>query len=339
MEKRIAEYANYVLSYFNQKITEEEFQTIATMDIATIVKEYNKGNVDVLNRPDVQIFMNSTITVKDLIAYIGDCQRLLAYKKDVLDMVERQKSEFRYDPNARFVPKQAYDFRDNYLTFEQVLNAVETAEKMLNNKQFYLLLKALLKFESIRPELKERKEVLTAVQRPDEKRDLLQGIIDRADPNMGIIQIHEYKKADRFVAGTKKDMAISEIIGVPYPADADIEGYDYGPHGDYYMPPCKVEKTFHQPETKTHFEMIRTEIQKRKDALFAATDEQGYIYKNGVALLITSKELAECGVDPVSVGWKPIKVTPKRQSVLKLRDERGYRLPIAQTIAIKAKTL
>ena len=103
--------------------------------------------------------------------------------------------------------------------------------------------------------------------------------------------------------------------------------------------PYKVEKTFHQPETKTHFEMIRTEIQKRKDALFAATDEQGYIYKNGVALLITSKELAECGVDPVSVGWKPIKVTPKRQSVLKLRDERGYRLPISQTIAIKTKTL
>ena len=106
-------------------------------------------------------------------------------------MVERQKSEFRYDPNARFYKGDTYGFNSS-LTYQQVLEAIETAEKTLNNKQFYLLLKALLKFESIRPELKERKEVLTAVQRPDEKRDLLQEIIDRADPNMGIIQIHEF---------------------------------------------------------------------------------------------------------------------------------------------------
>ncbi|MBQ4032282.1 MAG: hypothetical protein II625_11055 [Bacilli bacterium] len=338
MEKRVSEYAEHVLSYLNRKITEEEFQTIATMDIATIVKEYNKGNVDVLNRPDVQIFMNSTITIRELIFYMKECQNLLAYKKDILDLIERQKSEFRYDPNTRFFKGDSYGYYSK-VTYQQVLEAIEIAEKTLNGKEFYLLLKALLKFESIRPELKERKEVLTAVQKPDERRDLLQEIIDRADPNMGIIQISEYKKGDRFVAGTKKDMAISEIIGVPYPADADKEGYDYGPHGDYYMPPCKVEKTFHQPETKTHFEMIRTEVQKRKDALFAATDEQGYIYKNGVALLITSRELAECGVDPVSVGWKPIKVTPKHQSILSLRDERGFRLPLKETIAIKAKTL
>ena len=124
MEKRVSEYAEHVLSYLNRKITEEEFQTIATMDIATIVKEYNKGNVDVLNRPDVQIFMNSTITIRELIFYMKECQNLLAYKKDILDLIERQKSEFRYDPNTRFFKGDSYGYYSK-VTYQQVLEAIE----------------------------------------------------------------------------------------------------------------------------------------------------------------------------------------------------------------------
>jgi len=338
MQKRVAERAYYVLNNLRSKITEEEFQTIASMDIGAIIKEFNRGNVEVLDRQDINIFMNSKITVGDLINYIRDCQELLMYKKDILGLIERQKSEFRYDPNARFFNESQYGYNYGALSYQQVLESITTAEKMLNNKEFYLLLKAMLKFETVRVELRERKEVLTALKEKDERRDLLLETIDRGDTSMGIIQIQETQKGDRFEAGTKKDMAISEIIGLPYPKDVDEEGYEYGPHGDYYMPAHKVEKTFHQPETKTHYEMIRTEVQKRRNASYDATDEPGYIYSNGVALQITAKELAECGVDPKSVGWKPVRVTPKRQSVLGLRDYRG-RLPLKEKIAIKAKTL
>ena len=64
------------------------------------------------------------------------------------------------------------------------------------------------------------------------------------------------------------------------------------------MPPYKCEKTFHTPETDTHRRMIKDELCKRSYLYSSTEDENGYIFKNGIALAISKRELSKNGIDP-----------------------------------------
>ncbi len=336
MNKIIATYADKVnKNSLCQELLEGRYDTILSLDFPTILEKYNRGRFEVLDQKDVLEFINSSVTAQDVIFLINKCRALVAYKEEALASIEALKSRFEYDPNARIVT----DIRYMCATYQDLLNALEKAETILNSKKTYVLLKVLMKYECVRYELRERKSFLKALFQNDERRDKLVELIGHRDLDVGIIQIVDSEKGKSIVAGTKTDMAISDMLGVPFKADADKEGYEYGPHGDFYMPPYKCEKTFHTPETDTHRRMIKDELYKRSYLYSSTEDENGYIFKNGIALAISKRELSKNGIDPKAIGWKPLKVTAKTLSSLDLRDEYGNKLSIREQIRMKIKAL
>ena len=119
--------------------------------------------------------------------------------------------------------------------------------------------------------------------------------------------------------GTKHDMEISDLIGKPFPADCDEPGYEYGPYSDRYHAPHKVEKEFYEKgTTPNHKKLIEAEKQYRVRLSQSSLDEDGFIIARNKAIIISSLELTKLGIDPKSVGWKPLKLTVQPKSLFKV---------------------
>ncbi len=312
------------------------------LDVPTMVRDYNNGDKFVLATDECQEFINSTITIKELYSFIITCENILSRKEEFLQVINDQKDQFIYNPNERVLDRNRRNSTSYSETYQEVLDTISLAEQVVNSKSTYQLLKLLIRYEKVRPELKQRKKVLEVLQTEDERREKLKGLIETKDNELGIVRIVTSNSRPTIKAGTKKDMAISDILGLPYPKDEEREGYEYGPHGDYYMQPYSCHKEFHIDDlTPSHYQMIAEERQKR-DAMASSfiRDEEGYIYSNGVALPITKEELLRNGIDPNSVGWKPFKVSLERPKLFSLkRDANDYKLSIGEQIRIKMKSL
>ena len=221
-----------------------------------------------------------------------------------------------------------------------MLDTIAVAEKVVNSKSTYQLLKLLLKYEDAKYSFKERKEVIDSLKKEDSTRERLLSIIHSKDEEMGIVKITSSKSGISIKAGTRKDMAISDILGIPFPQDEEREGYDYGPYGDFYMPPYSVKKEFYiEGLTPFHEEMIREEKNLRESLRYNYVNEEGYIYRNGIALAITSGELIENGINPESVGWKPFRINLSHKGFFSLKDKYDFRYPIKDQIRLKIKAL
>ncbi len=326
---------------YNQ-VVEGNFIRLLKIDVPTFIKKYNRGHREVLETEKFQEFINSTITSQELYDFIRECEHFVSLKAEILGRVREAQNKFDYDLNQRIEPYPVgFDYINYYETFQDALDTLDIAEQVINSKSTYLLLKLLVKTESTRHEFQERTKVQRALKEQDPKRDELLKLLQQKDNNIGIIKITSSKSETTIKAGTRKDMAISDIIGAPFPADGERPGYSYGLHREYNMPPYSCHKEFHDENlTQFHEEMILTERRKRMGFMMAAgEDVEGYIYRNGIALAITKNELLQAGIIPASVGWKPFKVTLSKPGLYPLKDRFGSRYPLKEQIRVKIKAL
>ncbi len=324
------------------QIVEGNFIRLLELDVPTLITKYNSGHREVLETEEFQEFINSTITSQELYDFIRDCEYFVSLKAEILEIVREAQNKIDYDPNRRIEPYPVgFDYINYYETYQDALDTLAIAEQVINSKSTYLLLKLLIKTESTRLEFQERTKVQKALKIEDLKRAELLKLIQQEDNNIGIVRITSSKSETTIKAGTRKDMAISDIIGAPFPADGERPGYSYGPDGDYDMPPYSCHKEFHNENiTQFHEEMILTERRKRIGFMMAAGDDvEGYIYRNGIALAITKNELLSAGLIPASVGWKPFRVTLTKPGFYPLKNRFGTKYPLKEQIRIKAKAL
>lgn len=324
-------YANRLMFRSNVlKLYEEQYFPLANIDMESIISQFNNGDYSVINGDDIQNFLYSSPSPDTILNVILHLQSLIALKSDFMDIVERLKDRLVYNPNDLF-----YEVDGFKITYQDVFNAIKIAEDILKDGRIYKLLYFLLKYDSLKKQIKERLFVMKTISVPNDTRDKLLETLKIKDDEIGIIKIDDSEKGVSIDVGTKKDMVISDLIGRPFVKDCDVEGYDYGPHGDYYMPPRKVVKTFcGRGETSLHLRMIAKERQRRASLSLELSDEMGYILAEETTTLISRNELIRSGIDPYRVGWKPIKMTIQPIKLGDLRFDRR-KLSLSQKIALK----
>lgn len=293
------------------------YDYLLSIDMESIIRRFNAGDYSVLDSEEVEKFLGTDIRAIDLINYILKAKSLLQYKNDFYSEVERLQDGMVYNPKDVYYTDR-YSYNRGTLTYFQTDLAFRLAERFVNDRRIYGLLKFLLRYESLKDEIETRKTLLKTMKQNPEGTEQIHRVLDQYDPNVGIVKIVEDGKVTVKV-GTKHDMEISDLIGKPFLADCDEPGYEYGPYGDRYHAPHKVEKKFYEKGTTTnHQKLIEAEKRYRVRLSQSTIDEDGFIIAGNKAIVISSSELTKLGIDPKSVGWKPLKLSVNPQSLFKL---------------------
>lgn len=338
-KRRIGVCAQNVNHSCAASIENGDFDYLLEIDFDEVVREFNNGNVDTLKSASIQKFIDSTITAKSLAIAIVRAKALLSCKSNFFSEVERRKDGMVYNSKEQYCRLRYYPY-DEY-TYEEMEKMFTMTERFLSSKT-YAILRILLKYESLRSQLSERKELFETLDSNGEKTEVLRSVLNSSDTNVGVIKIVEDGEI-RVRIGTKQDIVISDLIGMPYPADCDKPGYHYGSHDDFYQPPHKVTKEFiENGVTPNHSKLIEKEksyrIKLRKHFTRSVT---GYILSNGCAIIIKNTDLLKNGIDPKRVGWKPLKLTVEPQDlnqIFKSSDETRY-LSMASITQIQANMI
>ena len=305
-------------SILTSELDEGIYDYLLNINTREIIKRFNSGDYSILDSDECSLFVNTKISSNQIVSVILSLKNLLKYKNDFLRLVEEKKTNMTYnhDEYIDTAYRRYYDRYETKITYANIEKAFEIAERIMSNDKIYRILNFLLKNEALIPQLQERQKLFDLLlNNVDGTKSLLE-LIQTNDNDIGIITVDSSDNGRKVVVGTKKDMAISDILGYPFEANKDEPGYDYGPYGDYWMPPKKVVKTFYgDGETATHKKMIEEERQRRSTLSRYGGNECGYIMNKGVALLITRSELIKNGIDPARVGWKPLALKPEVRTI------------------------
>lgn len=339
MKKEIVNLIKTVMnSDFVKKLRNGELDKILSIDMKSIIKKYNDGDTSVLGDEGLSVFLSSNYCIYYIIQDLVNMKRLLSYKPSVLAEIKRQKDNMTYSPTDSFFSER-YNGEDA-ITYAKVLEAFELAESILKDKKTYQFLNFFLKYDSLRDEIRERQLVLECNGVQSQTRDKLLDLLRTPDFEVGIVRVADTENGVTVHAGTKKDMEVSDLIGLPFTADMDREGYDYGPHGDYYMPPRKVEKTFHTEElTDLHKRMIIQEKAKRLSLRLPAADEVGYIICGSEAIQVSLGALCRAGIDPKSIGWKPLRLEVKPERIISVTKGNIDYISTKEKLGLQAELL
>ena len=314
---RISNVALKVLDSKISNIFSGGYDYILGIDVESILQKFNSGNHSILDSAEVDFLLNIDITAIELINYILNAKSLLQNKGDFYSEVESLQDGMVYDPESIYYSDR-YSYDRGTLTYSQTDSIFRLAEGFVSSSRTYALLRFLLKYENLIPQLRMRKQLLKTMEKNPEGIEQMHHVLDQYDSNVGIVKIVEDGKVTVKV-GTKHDMEISDLIGKPYPADCDVPGYDYGPYGDYYHEPHKVTKEFFEGgTTPNHQKMIEEEKKARIRLSQSTIDEDGFIIAGNKAIIISSLELTKLGIDPTSIGWTPLKLTVQPQSLFKI---------------------
>ena len=329
---RVAKISEYLLD----SVEAGEYDYLLTMDMEEIIRKFNNGNYDVLDSPEIDKFLNSQLYAIKLVEYILRAKDLLEMESAFYNDVAKQKDGMTYNPENIYYSNRS-SYRINTLTYAKAEETFKLARRIVNCNKIYALLKFLLKYETMRDSITARKKLLQNIKNNPEGTKQLYAALSQQDSNVGIVRIDS--DGDVSVkAGTKQDMVISDLVGKPFSADCDEPGYNYGPYGDYWHDAHKVTKEFYpNGTTPNHQTMI--ELEKRRRALLrqSPVDVKGFILTEDKAIIISSLELTKLGIDPKSVGWQPLKLTPAPQSVFQVcRDSDSTKyLPLSSKVQLQ----
>lgn len=339
MNERIARLAYFVLhSDVLSKFLNGDFDKLLSVDMSSIIERFNNGDLSALNDEQIELFLGSVIEPYDVLYLIINLKDLLALRNTFAIDVLKEKDAMTFNPENVYSVTERY--RRQSVTYQQVIDAIHTADKVLSNSRIYQLLNFCLKYEPLIGEIQQRKNVIASRDIPSEDKDKFLALLKNKDTNIGIVRVADSQDGISIHAGTRKDMAISDIIGKPFARDVDTPGYDYGPHGDYYMPPRKVVKTFHEDGyTALHQRMVRDEKIKRARLSLSDPNEVGYIYNGQFSIIITKGELIQAGIDPVAVGWKPMKLEVKPIKISSISKNHNMELGITERVVLKKDLL
>ena len=302
-----------------EKIMSGYYDALISIKIDNVVKEFNKGNYEVLDSEDTVKFLTDMVKPTDILELIYQAENFINQKGKLDTIVSNLKDRFNYNPDDAFYTSRNNAAKDDIYTYKDIYDSIEFAKKFVNDKKVYQLLRYLYKYYNLVDIIKQRKQLMKVVKDSSDTRNVLLEKMAKADKKVGIIKVDDSKYGTRIVAGNQAEMEFSDVVGEPFTPDMDEEGYWYGHYDDYYMPPRKVVKTFHgEGDTNNHKKMIEAENRKRflieyDDDIF----EKGFIKNGDFAIIISKQELLRYGINPDRVNWKPLKITYKPVRLIK----------------------
>ena len=307
MREEITRLASSILrSTAIKKILNGEFDKALSFDVESIVKQYNSGDISILFSEDLKAFLKDENNYSyDLFESITLIHKFLPCRKAFNRDVQDKKDEINY------VPRDYY-YEDCYrsMSYEKVQQAFDITDLVLKDRKIYRLFRFYLKYENVFKEMRERIKLYKMQEKQDDARNKFLKILETADNEVGIVKVNDTENGISVFAGTKKEMMISNIVGKPFTKDMYEEGHYYGHYNDYYMPPRRVIKSFHQSDlTELHKKMIIKKKNHLKNLSFSKNDEIGYILCDNFSIIISRLKLTKAGIDPDTIGWKPLKLT------------------------------
>ena len=285
-----------------------KYDYIFTTNIDKLINDIEKG------RPDTRIremFKESFFEYKE--DYAEDIFRVILRLKELLSYEDEfLKNSFIYEKDKE-MEEPTNTFSGIRYTYGEAMEIFKLAHEILDDGRIYLLLDFYLQNGKIIEELVEREDAIRETAKNRQAFDVING----DEYEIGIITIKEKfgEIRDRHEIGTKKELLLSEILGIPFPKDIDEPGYDYGNHGEQYMPPHVIRKTFRAPINEREVKSIDLEMQKRRLMKSKIKKEtMGYIK----GLVISDIDLLNNGLSLTNLRWKPLKVEKTQRRKFKL---------------------
>lgn len=288
------------------KILNGEYDFILKTNLNYIKNDIESG---IISKTDNLSELKELSTYR-LFRLVDMVDNIIEKSKYLFDAIEEKKTNLTYNEDD-FITTLSSAISSDF-KYVDALRLIEKAKKISKDKRLYLIFDFYIKNESMIKELIERQENIALSDENIKAHD----IISSEDNEIGIIVIDDSRDGRKIVAGTKKDIELSNLLGVPFPKDIDKPGYDYGDHKEFYSEPHRITKTFYNTDlSNTHLKMIEDEkIRRIKAKKYVNDNELGFIK----GLVVTKSELAINGFDPYALGWKSLKFSKKKNSVFKL---------------------
>ena len=74
---------------------------------------------------------------------------------------------------------------------------------------------------------------------------------------------------------------------------------------------------------------LREERAKRETIKLRTSEEMGYILADKNTVLVSKRELTSRGLDPVKMGWRPLKLSIQPKRLLEVREEMETRYALS----------
>jgi hypothetical protein len=288
---------------------------LLSLDFESILERFNQGDYNVLFEENVMKFMDDVLSSERLLSLIVNAKSLMEWKDVFYQDITAQKDAMIYDPEKVY----SYDrsiFSRKY-TYQGIDDTFALVEKFLNDERLYPLLRCLLRYESLKEEMKARRTLLRTMKEHPEKVAKIDDILNNYDSNIGIVKIVVNEDGYERIAvrvGTKHDMRISDLLDKPFPANVDIDGDPYG-----YNPSIKITKEFFDGGTTPNHKLMIEEEKRRRVKLRnqPTTRINGFILSNGYAIIISNTELLEHGIDPDMIGWQPLELVKRPKNLFR----------------------
>lgn len=317
------------ISFIIDNITNEFNNNLSNLPVCE--KFINEDNVTSFVDDSNIIFR--TLRLSNLESLMDSCRKMLHEKAILLEDIQQQKELMIFSED-----NLAYSFYGENYTYAEVLSLCSKVENFMSCKNLkrthdFLLKYSNLYFDFCR-QINDRKKIIGSFVKATDFQEFM-SILKDDNHEVGIIRVEERKNGKNevyVVAGTRKEMKLSDLIGVPFPADIDREGYYYGHYDDFYEYPYVIKKTFFEKGMTEKHEKMIAQKEKRNSQLLLnkCSGTMGYLYvdvnddiveshnelkvheiHDSIPLryhyiLISDKELIEYGINPEEVNWKPL---------------------------------
>lgn len=300
------------------RINERNVSTLLSIDIESIVKEFNTGDItitdcddvdliydvgreELLNDEDVDLFCKLIIDPKDVLKTILKAGEILVYKEMFDRLVERKKRNSSFNPSERIVVNDLGYNID--LSYGQIMHTLKGIQDFCDSIEVYRFLKYCLKYYSLKGKIERRKRLYECENMYQDKSAKLYSIINGVQRKMGIIRVANSYLGTTEYAGTQAEMEFFDLLGVPYSRDVRSMIIDGKRHS--------VKKTFiSKPSTKNQKDkIIKERLSRLAKRCYHYIDDWGFILAGDYGVEVTERELLDAGIEPAKVGWEPLELT------------------------------
>lgn len=310
------------------------------------IEKILSGNYDYILNLDVDILKKNIESGKML----GDSKTvdkfLIANEPDlayyIFKLIMKSKEVLNYTSLLSSPDYENYKKTGNFPTLstrreKEDIENVFLAEQISKNETIYKLLDFYMENEETLKELSKLEQVLYEdnINRYTFKNDafnqeahnlIKQNSAD--DLEVGIIEINDSKNGIIRVAGTRKDIALSNMLGCPFPKDVDDIEHRNVYIGEWEDVQQSVSKKFYSASdsslTAEDIEKINNEIKRREATRNnRSNDEYGYISTSVLVnntmvdsyLVVSKNELIDNGFVPEELEWKSLRMDNTKKVV------------------------
>lgn len=298
------------------RINESNISTLLNIDIESIVKKFNTGEMpdpddvdliydvdreELLNEEEVSLFCELIIDPKDVLKAIVKAGEILGYKEMFDSIVESKKRNSSFDASERIVVNDLGYKID--LSYGQIIHSLKGIQDFYDNMEVYRFLRYCLKYYSLKEKIERRKRLYECENMYQDKSAKLYSIINGVQRKMGIIRVANSYLGTTEYAGTQAEMEFSNLLGVPYSRDVRYMLIDAKRH--------TVKKTFiSKPSTRSQKEkIIKARLSRLAKRFYHYIDDPGFVLAGDYGIEVSERELLDGGIEPAKVGWEPLELT------------------------------